>query len=199
MIAIIKPGAVIGGKDHKCIFVQACFLKSFHNLSHTPVNLHHDIPKQPLFRFPFKLIRHVKWYMCHRMRQVDKKWFFLVALNKIYCPFSKLSRKKWLVIRSNCRICYFIILNKRKVRICACWVVRPHIVRVGDTQKFIKSMIQRKELFLESKMPLPEYRSGISFFLKNFGNSFFFIRNTCSWSVTQGTGKANPVGIATGQ
>ena len=79
-ILVLIPRTVVAGVDHQRIITQALLVQHIQQAASLKIELLNHIPVQSSFRFSAKLFRGANDRVHHRMRHVEDKGLFLVAL-----------------------------------------------------------------------------------------------------------------------
>ena len=169
MVAIGKPWTIIAGKKYKGVIKVSGLLKCGENRSDRSINLCHNVTIQTTSRFPLKTLAGEKWYVWHRMREIEKEWaaIFLRAgtFEKIDSPLSISLGQCCLIFWTDLLINDLFIFKQRerwiRTRLCT-WMVRPHIVGIWQSKIFIKAMSCGKKLTMMAKVPLADHACPIS-------------------------------------
>lgn len=82
------------------------------NLSDGPIDLHDDVREQAAAAASTKFFRHVKRYVDHRMRHVQKERTVSILTDEVDGPVRVASRKRCLIVAGHVGIDNAIILDQ---------------------------------------------------------------------------------------
>lgn len=104
-------------------------------------------------------------YMC----QIEEERFVLVLLDESYRPFGVVGGKPALV---GVVACHFVPVKSGKVgeveHFALLRMEGPHVIGVGKSVIFVKTVLQGKELWMVSQVPFAEDGGAIAFLFQQF-------------------------------
>ena len=133
------------------------------------------------------------------MWDVEKKWRVCVVVDEFDGSLGVLGRQLLLILPGNVFVDGLVALDQGEWRIIAFsfWVISrqinkvrmvgPHVIGVRKPKVMVKPVLQWKELFVVSKMPFPETRSGVIFLFKQLRNCHLTRINAVSRCRTERT------------
>ena len=97
------------------------------------------------------------------MRKVDEEGLFPIPFDEGDGALGVLFGLKFLILGRNLRVDYLVSFDERKMRPALkalvhgqmkdARMIRPHVIGVGESEKFIETMLEREELAMMPQMP----------------------------------------------
>ena len=101
--------------------------------------------------------------MNHAVRKVDEEGLFPIPFDEGDGALGVLFGQKFLILVRNLRVDYLVSFDERKMRpalqalvhgqVKDARMIRPHVIGVGESEKFIETMLEREKLAMMPQMP----------------------------------------------
>ena len=202
VIAVAQPGPVVGREDDERILRQAVGLECPHDLAHRRVDFLDHVAIQALARLTSIAVADMERHVRHRVREVKEEGLILVTFDKGNRSLGVEARQPALVVGRDLAIDDPVSLDQGKRRISAgfgFWVIRPHVVGVGQPEVFIKPVMERQEARMMSEMPLAGDAGRVPSLLEQLGHRRLAVGDAVLGAGAERAVDADPVGVAAGQ
>ena len=199
MGAVGEPGAVVTRENDKGIFIETVRADRVENLPDRPVNLSDNIAVEPALRRPSEAVAHVKRHVRLRVRHVEEKRFFTVAIDEVDGLCREPGRQHLLIGLVDDADAVVAVKQRERREALRGGMLRPHVIGIGNPEILVKALRQREELLVIPEMPFAEGGSRVALRFKKLGHGRLVGIEPVAAAGTEGAMDAEAIGITTGQ
>ena len=135
------------------------------------------------------------------MRHVEEEWVVLVLLDERHGALGVLCGELFLFFAGHLCVDDVVLVDERQVRpaveallhrqVQHARMVRPHVVRIWQTEVVVEPVLHRKKLFVMAKVPFTVDRSGVVPLFTDLGERHFAGVDAVSGSGAESTKNTN--------
>ena len=160
--AVGEPGSVVARENDEGVPGEPVCVDGVEDLADGPIEFGDDVAEEAAFRRSGEAFADIERHVRLGVGDVEEEGLLAMAVDEIDGTGREPGRHHALVVLVGDAEALVPFVERQRGKVFRGGMLRPHVVRVGDAEVFIKALLEREKLLMIAKVPFAEGGCGVT-------------------------------------